>query len=327
MIQRRTLVTAATLAAATLAALAPSTALSQARRPLARIVVGFPPGGTADVIGRALAEQLRGRYATNVIVENKPGALGAVAIQTVNAAEPDGGVIYIAPHSMITMYPHVYRTLPYDPVADMIPAGTLASFEFALSVEASVPASNLAEFVQWAKAHPGTAYGSLGAGTTAHFLGFMLSNAAGGLKLNHIPYKGAGPGVQDLLAGHIPSLFGPVGDVTQHHRAGRVRVLATSGLKRSRFLPDVPTFQEQGYPDLFATERFGVYLTRGSSPQTIQRVNEAVNAALRQDAFRATLEKLSYEPLATTPEEFEAILQAERARWGRVIQSSGFTAN
>lgn len=322
MIQRRTLVTAATLAA-----LAPATALSQARRPLARIVVGFPPGGTADVIGRGLAEQLRGRYASNVIVENKPGALGAVAIQTVNAAEPDGGVIYIAPHSMITMYPHVYRTLPYDPVADMIPAGTLASFEFALSVAASVPASTLAEFVQWAKAHPGTAYGSLGAGTTAHFLGFMLSNSAGDLKLNHIPYKGAGPGVQDLLAGHIPSLVGPVGDVTQHHRAGRVRVLATSGAKRSRFLPDVPTFQEQGYPDLFATERFGVYLTRGSSPQTIQRVNEAVNAALRHDAFRATLEKLSYEPLATTPKEFEAILQAEGARWGRVIQSSGFTAN
>ena len=116
-------------------------------------------------------------------------------------------------------------------------------------------------------------------------------------------------------------------DVALSVDGDRVRVLATSGLKRSRFLPDVPTFQEQGYPDLFATERFGVYLTRGSSPQTIQRVNEAVNAALRQDAFRATLEKLSYEPLATTPEEFEAILQAERARWGRVIQSSGFTAN
>ncbi len=322
MIQRRNFV-----AAATLAALAPATTLAQARHALARIIVGFPPGGTADVIGRGLAEQLRGKYATNVIVENRPGARGSVAIHALKAAEPDGSVIYIAPHSMITMYPHVYRTLSYDPVADMVPAGTLASFEFALSVAASVPVRNLAEFVQWAKARPGTAYGSLGAGTTAHFLGHMLSDSAGGLQLNHIPYKGAGPGVQDLLAGHIPSLVGPVGDVTQYQQTGRVRVLATSGPKRSRFLPDVPTFQEQGYPDLLATERFGVYLTRGSSPQTIQRVNVAVNEALRQDAFRATLEKLSYEPLATTPGEFEAILQAEGARWSRVIQSSGFTAD
>lgn len=320
MTPRRTL-----LAALSLAALHPALALAQPR-PLARIVVGFPPGGTADVIGRALAEKLRGQYAANVIVENKPGARGSVAIQAVNAAEAEGDVIYIAPHSIVTLYPHVYRKLPFNPLTDMLPAGSLASFEFALSVSPSVPVRNLTEFVQWVKANPKTAaYGSLGNGTTAHFLGFMLSTAAGGLDLNHIPYKGAGPGVQDLLAGQIPSLIGPVGDIAQHHRAGKARVLATSGLQRSRFLPDVPTFEEAGYKGLFATERFGVFLKRGTPPAVVDRVNRAVNAALAQEDFRATLERVSYEPLATTPQEFDGILKSEHGRWAGIVKASGFS--
>lgn len=319
MIQRRIL-----LAAASIAALGAGAARAQLH-PLLRIVVGFPPGGTADVIGRALAEKLRGHYAATAIVENKPGARGSVAMQAVNAGEADGSLIYIAPHSMVTLYPHVYRKLSYNPMTDMLPAGTVASFEFALSVAPAVPAHTLAEFVQWAKANPKiAAYGSLGNGTTAHFLGYMLSSAAG-LDLNHIPYKGAGPGVQDLLGGQIPSLIGPVGDIAQYHRAGKARVLATSGPKRSRFLPDVPTFEEAGYKGLLATERFGVFLKRGTPPAVVERVNRAVNAALAQDDLRATLEKVSYEPLATTPQEFEAILKSEHARWGRIVKASGFS--
>lgn len=320
MIQRRIL-----LAAAGIAALAPGAARAQPR-PLARIVVGFPPGGTADVIGRALAEKLRGHYAANVIVENKPGARASAAIQALNAAEADGDVIYLAQHSIIILYPHVYRKLTFNPLTDMLPAGSVGSFDFALSVSPSVPARNLAEFVQWVKANPKmAAYGSLGNGTTAHFLGFMLSTAAGGLDWNHVPYKGAGPGVQDLLAGQIPSLIGPLGDIAPHHRAGKARVLATSGPKRSRFLPDVPTFEEAGYKGLLATERFGVFLKRGTAPAVVERVNRAVNAALAQEDFRAMLEKVSYEPLATSPQEFEAILKSEHARWGGIVKASGFS--
>jgi tripartite-type tricarboxylate transporter receptor subunit TctC len=321
VIHRRTLLSAAGAAAA----LGPRAALAQNLRPLSRIVVGFPPGGTADVIARALAEKLRGHYAANVIVENKPGARGSVATNTLLATEPDGNAIYIAPHSMVTMYPHVYRKLTYDPQVDLVPAGTIASFEFALSVSQAVPARTLAEFVQWAKANrSAAAYGSLGNGTTAHFLGFMFATAAD-LDWNHIPYKGAGPGVQDLLAGQIPSLIGPVGDIAVHHRAGKVRVLATSGAQRSRFLPDVPTFEEAGYKGLLATERFGVFLRRGTAPVLVERVNQEVNRALSQEDFRATLTKLSYEPLATTPQEFQAIIKAESARWGGIVKASGFS--
>lgn len=320
MVRRRKL-----LAAFSLAALTPALALAQPRA-LARIIVGFPPGGTADVIGRALAEKLRGSYAENVIVENKPGARAAVAIQALNAAGPGGDALYIAQHSIVTLYPHVYRKLPFNPLMDMVPAGSLASFEFALSASPSVPAKNLAEFVQWVKANPrSAAYGSLGNGTSAHFLGYMLSAAAGGLEWNHIPYKGAGPGVQDLLAGQIPSLIGPVGDIAQHHKAGKARVLATSGPKRSRFLPDVPTFEESGFNGLLATERFGVFLKRGTGPAVVERVSRAVTAALAQDDFRAMLEKLGYEPLATTPQEFEAIMKSEHARWGSIVKASGFS--
>ncbi|MDP3135771.1 MAG: tripartite tricarboxylate transporter substrate-binding protein, partial [Burkholderiaceae bacterium] len=306
MIDRRTLLRAASVTAA----IGPFAVAAQAPRPLARIIVGFPPGGTADVIGRALADKLRGNYATNLIVENKPGARGSVASSALLASEPDGQVIYIAPHSMVTMYPHVYRKLNYDPVLDLIPAATLGSFEFALSVSQALPVRTLAEFVQWAKANKNAAaYGSLGNGTTAHFLGVMFAGAAG-IDWNHIPYKGAGPGVQDLLAGQIPSLIGPVGDIAVHHRAGKVRVLATTGAKRSRFLPEVPTFDEAGYKGLLATERFGVFLRRDSAPALVQRVNRDVNQALAQEDFRATLLKLSYEPLTTTPQEFGAIIKS-----------------
>jgi tripartite-type tricarboxylate transporter receptor subunit TctC len=319
MLNRRSL-----LAAAGLGALAGPSA-GQTPRPVARIIVGFPPGGTADVIGRALAERLRGTYAANVIVENKPGARGAVAIQPLLAGDPDGNVIYIAPHSMITMYPHVYRKMPYDPLADMLPVATLASFGFALSVSSQVPAQDLAQFVRWAKDPKNkAAYGSLGNGTTAHFLGYMLSSAAG-LELNHVPYKGAGPGVQDLLAGQIPSLIGPVGDIAVHHRAGKVRVLATSGTQRSRFLPEVPTFEEAGYKGLIATERFGVFLRRGTPQAIVEKLNQDVNLALRHEDFRGTLEKLSYEPLSTTPQGFEAIIKAEYGRWGAIVKASGFS--
>lgn len=314
------------LSAAAAAAAGALPARAQTVIPLARILVGFPPGGTADVIARGLAEKLRGGYAAKVIVENRPGARAATVMQALMAGDTEGGTLYLAPHSMTTLYPHVYRTLAFDPLTDVIPVSIVATFEFALSVAANVPARTVPEFIQWCKANPKlAAYGSLGNGTTAHFMGFMLSQAASGIDWNHVPYKGAGPGVQDLLGGQIPSLIGPLGDIAPHHRAGKVRVLATSGTQRSPFLPDVPTFEEAGYKGVIATERFGIFLRKGTPPAVVTRLNREVVNALRQEDFRTTLEKLSYNPRSSSPQEFDAIIKSEYARWGAIVKASGFS--
>lgn len=323
MMNRRSVLSAGSLAG--LSALVPLYTYAQQMMPLAKVLVGFPPGGSADVIGRALAEKLRGTYAANVIVENKPGALGSSVMQALLSSEPDGSSIYLAPHSLGTLYPHLYPKLPYDPATDAIPVSVVGTFDFALSVANNVPVKTFAEFIEWCKANPSkAAYGSLGSGSSAHFIGFMISQATG-VTWNHVPYKGAGPGVQDLLAGHIPSLIGPLGDVVPHHRAGKVRVIATSGARRSRFMPEAPTFDELGYKGMVVTERFGVYARKGTPAVVVGKLNRDVGNALRTEDFRSTLEKLSYEVRGSTPQEFDAMIKAETARWGPVVKGSGFT--
>lgn len=304
----------------------PPAALSQTvmSKPV-KVLVGFPPGGTADFIARSLAAKLRDTYAATVIVENRPGARGAVVVAALMNAEPDGTVLYLAPHSTITLYPHVIRKLPYDP-ADLMPVAVVATHEFALAVGTAMRASNLQEYFQWCKANPKNAlYGTLGSGTTHHFLGYMLSQATG-VTLTPVPYKGAAPGVQDLLGGQIASMMVSLGDIVPHDRSGKVRILATSGLQRSRFVPDVPTFQEAGFPSVVAIERFGVFLRAGTPASIVESVNKAVLGALDQPDFRAVLEKISYEPHGSNTQEFTAIVKSEYERWRGIVRASGFQA-
>ena len=292
----------------------------------ARILVGFPPGGTADLIGRQLAQRLRGAYAPSVVVENRPGALQAVIVQALLSAEPDGSTLFLAPHSISGLYPHVYRKLPYDPLTDLMPVSVVCSFEFCMAVAANVPARTLPEFVALAKSNPKYAiYGSLGLGTSFHFLGSMLEQAAG-VKLTHIPYKGAAPTVQAGLAGEVPSIIGPIGDIAQHHASGKLRVIATSGTQRSQFLPDVPTFEEQGYRGVTGKERFGVYVRRNTPVPVVEAASRAIVTALQDPELRAAIEKMSYyEPRGSTPQEFEGYIRAEYRMWQGVVKASGFT--
>lgn len=321
MINRRTLVAAAT---GSLAAAAAPTLFAQEVAPLARILVGFPPGGSADAIGRALAERLRGPYAQTVVVDNKPGALAAPVMQALLQAPADGNTIYLAPHSSGNLFPHVYEKLPYDPSADVIPVSLVGTFDFALSIAQQLPVRTVGEFVQWAKSHPErAAYGSLGNGTVTHFMGFVLSQATS-IKWSHVPYKGAAPGVLDLVAGHIPSLLGPLGDIAPYHKAGRARVIATTGSERSRFLPEVPTFEELGIPGLVVKERFGIWVRRGTARPAVMRLNAAIRNAVSNPDFRAVMDKLNYEAVSSTPEEFASINQRETVRWGEIVKSSGF---
>ena len=326
MLNRRHLITAGALAAAS--AFAP---LAQAQTTLAkpaRILVGFPAGGAADAVARLLAQQLTGTYAPTVIVDNKPGAGGRIAAQTFKTADADGTQMLVTPASILTIYPHAYKKLGYDSLADFTPVGSAAKVSFAFSVSSAVPASvkTMADYVTWAKANPKEAnFGSPAAGATPHFVGVMLGRAAG-LELNHIPYKGGAPLVSDLLGGQVQAGVNVLPEVLPHQQAGKLRILAVSGAKRSPYLPDVPTVAESGFKDVAADEYFAVFVPSKTPVDVVAKLNAAVNQALKAKPLIAAMEKLSFDVEGQSQAEFAQIVKSELAKWGPVVKASGFSS-
>ena len=326
MLNRRHLITAGALAAAS--AFAP---LAQAQTTLAkpaRILVGFPAGGAADAVARLLAQQLTGTYAPTVIVDNKPGAGGRIAAQTFKTADADGTQMLVTPASILTIYPHAYKKLGYDSLADFTPVGSAAKVSFAFSVSSAVPASvkTMADYVTWAKANPKEAnFGSPAAGATPHFVGVMLGRAAG-LELNHIPYKGGAPLVSDLLGGQVQAGVTVLPEVLPHQQAGKLRILAVSGAKRSPYLPGVPTLAESGFKDVAADEYFAVFVPSKTPVDVVAKLNAAVNQALKAKPLIAAMEKLSFDVEGQSQAEFAQIVKSELAKWGPVVKASGFSS-
>lgn len=293
-----------------------------------KIVVGFPAGGATDVVARLLAEQLRGLYAPSVIVDNKPGAAGRVGAQTVKAGEADGSQILLTPASILTIYPHVYKKLGYDTMADFTPVGTVATVPFALSVSPAVPASvkTASDYISWAKANPKEAnYGSAAAGATPHFVGVMLGRA-GGVDLNHVPFKGGAPLVSDLLGGQIQSGFNVLSEVLPHANSGKIRILAVSGAKRSHYLPNVPTFAESGFKDVAAEEYFAVFAPARTPASVVAKLNAAIRTALKARPLIDGLNKLSFEVAGESQPEFAQLVKTELGRWSSVVKASGFSS-
>ncbi|MEN9905751.1 MAG: hypothetical protein RLZZ555_2316 [Pseudomonadota bacterium] len=294
-----------------------------------KIVVGFPAGGATDVLARLLADQLRGSYAPTVIVENKPGAGGRLAAQTVKAGDADGSQILMTPASILTIFPHAYKKLGYDTLADFTPVSTVGTVSFALSVSSSVPASvkTLGDYISWAKANPKDAnYGSAAAGATPHFVGVMLGRAAGA-DLNHIAFKGGAPLVADLLGGQIQSGVNVMSDVLPHANSGKIRILAVSGAKRSRYLPNVPTFAESGYKDVAAEEYFAVFAPSKTPAPVVAKLNAAIRTALKAKPLTDGLEKLSFEVGGEPQAEFAQLVKSELGRWGATVKASGFSSD
>ena len=293
----------------------------------ARIVVGFPPGGSADLIGRALAQQMAG-YASSVIVENKPGAGGRIALETLKTAEPDGSTLVVTPSSMVALYPHVYKKLSYDPLKDFAPVAMVASFPFVLVVGPLVPTQvkTVADFLAWCKANPKlAAYASAGNGSTPHFAGASLARAAQ-VELTHVAYKGGAPAMNDVLGGQIAANMAVISNALPLLQAGKLRALAVTGATRSPALPDVPTLVEAGYRDAVATEWFGVFLPARTAPEVVAQLNAAVREAVKSKAMLDVLAKASFEAAApNSPAEFGKALKAEIDRWGGIIRASGFT--
>src|SRR5688572_10884073 len=254
---------AATLTVALTLAAAAASAFAQAPEQTIRIVFPFAAGGSGDALARLIAEHLRTALKQPVIVENRTGAQGRLGVQAVKAAAPDGNTILLTPVAPMSVYQHVYKALAYDPIADFAPVSQVATFDFAVAVGPQVPAASLKELVAWLKANTAQGnYGTPGAGTLPHFLAVSFGKTTG-LDLRHVGYRGSAAALTDLIAGQLPIVVTTTSDVLESHKAGRIKVLATSAAERSPFLPEVPTLKEASF-DLVASGWYGVFAPVGT---------------------------------------------------------------
>jgi tripartite-type tricarboxylate transporter receptor subunit TctC len=306
-----------------------SRAHAQAQLDAVKVVTGFPPGGTSDTICRRVAAKLSPGYGKSVVVENRTGAGGQIAVQSMRQMPPDGSVILQTPMSMLGIYPHIYKKLPYDPVADVMPVSLGATFDFGFAVGPAVPASvrNMEEFLAWCKANPAQAnFGSPGAGAMPHFIG-ELAGKARGVPIKHVPYRGTQPAILEMIGGQIQAVSGPVGEFTQHVNAGKCRLLASTGAQRSKFAPNTPTLVEQGFKDMVFSEWFGFFLPAKAAPDVVQRANAALRTALADRETVEGLEVMGLESRSSSPAELAALLQADTEKWGPLVKAVGFTAD
>lgn len=311
------------LCSAAAAGLLPVSALAQFSEQPIRIIFPFAAGGAGDGLARLIADKIRVSLNRNVIVENRTGGAGRIGVRAVRNAEPDGNTLLLTPIAPMAIYQHVYPSLDYDPIADFAPVSQVATFDFGIAIAPHVPAKSLNEFVGWAKANPKDAnFGSPAVGTLPHFLGVMFGRAAG-IDLRHVPYKGSAAALADLVAGQIPIVFTTTSDLVQMHKAGRIRVLATSDKQRSPFLPDVPTFRDAGY-DLQATSWYGVFAPAKTPPDVIERVNKAIVAAVRAREVEERLLAFGMQPTGTTAAEFAVIQKSDSELWAPAVKASGF---
>lgn len=292
-----------------------------------RLLSGFPPGGTADAITRWLGEKLTGVLAKTALVDNKPGAGGRLAIESLKSMPSDGLTMLLTPSSTVTMYPYVYQKLSYDPLADLTPVSQVCDFVHALAVGPGVPSSvrTLPEFVVWCKANPDRAScGNSGDGSLPHFLTIMLSRNMGA-KIEPIPYKGGGPALTDLLGGQIAALIAPEGTFTTYVAEGKLRLLATSGERRSRFFPTVGTFAEQGAKDLVVSEWYGMFMPAKTPSAQVDQAASAIAKVIKTDEIQARLTKVGLVGVGSSAAELGLRLRSDLNFWGPIVKSSGFT--
>lgn len=295
-----------------------------------KIVNGFPAGGSADVTSRRIGDKLGGTaYTKNAaVVENKTGAAGRIAVETVKNAAPDGATLLLTPYSMMSIYPHIYKQLSYDPFKDLVPVAMASMLSHGLAVGPMVPASvkTVKDYLAWCKANPNLAnYGSPAAGSTPHFLGALLGIEAG-VELKHVPYRGSIPGITDVIGGALASMVTPHGDFLPNHKAGKLRIIATSGKQRSAFVPEVPTFAEQGFPDLVVEEWFGFYAPAKTPAQVVTNANQAINAALKEKTVIDSLALSAMVPVGGSPEDMAKSMKHYFDFWGPLVKKIGFTA-
>ena len=290
-----------------------------------RILAGFPPGGNVDILARVFADQLGKSTGRNAIVVNKAGAAGQIAAEVLMASPPDGDTLMVAPDATIVERPLVMSKPPYDAVKDFAAVAQTGAQDYAVALTVKIPPTNLRDFAGWAKAHPdGANFASLGEGGVTHFLGLMVGDAIG-VPLRHVPYNGAGPANNAVMAGQVAATVQPIGTLVHQAEAGTLRVVAVTGRDRSASFPDAPTMVELGYPSVVATSWFGVFAPAKTPPATVAKLNAFFIQAMHTPQVAAQMKNLLLDVHDLTPAQFADLIKSDTRHWQPIIKASGFT--
>jgi len=292
-----------------------------------RMVCPFPPGGTTDLVARLVALKLTEAWGQQVVVDNRPGAGGVIGTEMVAKAVPDGYTILLGSITTHAVNPALYKKLDFDPVKDFTPVSLVVSSPQLLAVHPAVPAKSVKELIALAKAKPGQLnYGSAGTGTSPH-LTFELFKRMASIDVVHVPYKGTGPAITDLVGGQVQMMITGIVALMPHVKSGKLRALAVTSAKRVSALSDVPTVAESGVPGFDVSSWFGVFLPAHTPRMIVTKMNGEIRRILEQPSVRRRLIDQGADPASNTPEEFAAYVKAEMARWGEVVRSTGARAD
>ena len=292
-----------------------------------RIVNAFAPGGPSDLLARMVAQKLQEAWGQPVVVEPKTGAAGNIGMEFIARSPADGYTLGIGPTGNLVVNPHLFAKLPYDPFTDFAPVTLVATVENVLVVHPAVPAKNVQELVTLARAKPGTLnFASPGSGSQAHLAGELLKSMTG-IDLVHVPYKGTGPALNDLMGGQVTMMFAQMSSALPHVRAGKLRALGVASLRRSTAAPDIPTVAEQGLAGFEAVSWYALIAPAGTPPDIVDKVQQAVARALQLPDAQERLAGLGAEPVGSTPAELAARMRTESARWAQVVKAAGIKAD
>jgi tripartite-type tricarboxylate transporter receptor subunit TctC len=302
----------------------PVTALAQGypSRPV-RVIVTFPPGGTPDIYGRVMSAELQKIWNQSVVVENRTGAGGTIGTDYVAKAAPDGYTLLFAADASITIAPHLYSKLPYDPVRDLAPIVNVTAGPFVLMANPAFPPNNVKELIAMVRAQPGKiSYASSGAGGQQHLAMESIRSLAGNMDMIHVPYKGFGQGIADVLANQVPLIFGGITASIQFTRSGKLKALGVTGPKRSRAMPDVPAIAET-LPGFDITAWYGFMAPAGTPREIVKKVHDDSVTIIHRADFLERQERDGIDPVGNTPEEFAAQIKTDLARWAVIVKAAG----
>jgi len=311
---------------AAIGAMQPAELAAYPDRPI-RLLVGFAPGGGTDTTARAISQRLSAALGQQVVIDNRPGAAGNIATNIVAKSSPDGYTLLMGTIAALAINPTLYGNLPFDPVRDFQPITQAVNSTNVLVVHPSLQANNVKELIAYAKSAPGKLlYGSSGVGGAGHLAGELFATLAGA-KLTHVPYKGGGPVMIDLIAGQVPCVFATAATAIPHMRSGKIRPLGVTTLKRAGMLPDIPTIAEQGLAGFDANNWYGLLAPAKTPRPIIDKLNAEVTKILNLPEIKQYLFNQGLDPAPTTPEEFGNYVKSEMAKWAKVVRAAGASAN
>lgn len=321
---RRRFLSAALAAGGAAAIARPMVVLAQSTKPIT-LIVGFPPGGAPDLIARVVAESLKERTGRVVVVENRPGANGQMAMQaTKNAGTGSTTTVIVSPIEAVTLQPHVKKSLPYDPAGDFTPLASLSSNAYGLAVGPLANVGSIKEFVAWCKAHEKDAtFGTPGLGTPHHLLGEEFARLAG-IKLTHVSYRGGNDVLQDVQGGSVASLVAALPLLVTRRQPGKLTVIGSTGTQRHPLMPEVPTFAEAGFPQMTSDGVMGMFTSVKTSKEDAKQIAVAMNEVVKTDTFAQSVSRFGQEPHPLDEKTLDALLKTESARWKKVVADINF---